>query len=80
MSIKGEELNVQVGQKVVLFCECYIYSGTVKTIANGSVVLEDAGIVYETGPLEMKSFRDFQKFGNDWSVRIDKIESYGILS
>lgn len=69
-----------IGQKVELWCECYIYTGEALEVTEHSVVLKDAAVVYETGRLSESGFMDCQSFERPkWFVRIDKIESYGII-
>lgn len=57
----------------------YIYTGKLVGVNDTCVLLEDAGIVYETGELTSKTWKDMQKLPNDWYVSIASIESFGIL-
>ncbi len=41
--------------------------------------LTDASIVYETGVLTDKNWKDAQKLPNDWYVQQTAIESFGVL-
>ena len=74
-----EGLEKLLGEKVQLWCECYIYSGYLKGVNEHSVLLEEAYVVYETGPLTESGFKDAQPLGIDWYVAISKIESFGIV-
>lgn len=77
--IEGEGLEFLLGQKVTLFCGVYIYAGTLIGVNKTFVKLEDAKIVYETGVLTDKLFKDAQPLPNDWYVQTAAIESFGIL-
>ena len=48
-------------------------------VSDSDVVLGDPAIVYETGPLKTKKWKDAQNFPNDWHVHRNSIESYGEL-
>ena len=48
--VENEGLEALIGQVVTLFCGVYIYSGKLVGVNDTCVKLEDAGIVYETGP------------------------------
>ena len=71
-----EELR---GQRVTLFCMNYIYTGKLAMIGETCVMLEDAAIVYETGPFSSKDWKDAQPLPHDWHVSTAAIESFGIL-
>jgi hypothetical protein len=77
--VEGEGLEALMGERVTLFCMNYIYTGKLVGVNTSCVLLEDAGIVYETGELTSKSWKDMQKLPNDWYVSISSIESFGIL-
>lgn len=68
-----------LGNRVTLFCLNYIYTGKLAGVNEDCVLLEDAGIVYETGSLTDKSWKDMQKLPSNWYVRISAVESYGVL-
>jgi hypothetical protein len=72
-------LKTLVGKRVTLFCVNYIYTGTLTEVTDASVVLTDPAIVYETGPLKTKKWKDAQLFPNDWHVHRSSIESFGEL-
>lgn len=76
--VEGEGLLSLLGKNVLLLCGNYFYSGTLIGVNTSDVLLEDAGIVYETGPLNAAKFTDFQKFSGDGKlyVRTAWIESY----
>jgi hypothetical protein len=68
-----------MGERVTLFCMNYFYTGKLVGVGDTFVLLEDAGIVYETGPLLDKAWKDMQKLPGNWYVRTAAIESYGLL-
>jgi hypothetical protein len=72
-------LSYLVGKRVTLFCVNYIYTGKLMGVNDFDVVLSDPAIVYETGPLKTKKWKDAQNFPNDWHVRRSSIESFGEL-
>lgn len=77
--VSGEGLIGLLGERVTLFCLNYIYTGRLAGVSEDSVLIEDAGIVYETGELTSSSWKDMQRLPGNWYVRISAIESYGVL-
>jgi len=77
--IPGEGLIGLMGQRVTLMCLNYFYTGKLVGVNDKFVKLEDASIVFETGPYSDKTWKDAQKLPNDWYVQTRTIESYGIL-
>jgi hypothetical protein len=77
--VSGEGLVALLGERVTLFCMNYIYTGKLAGVNDSCVLLEDAAIVYETGPLNEKNWKDAQKLPGSWYVQIGAIESFGIL-
>lgn len=77
--VSGEGLVGLLGERITLFCLNYIYTGKLAGVNEDCVLLEEAGIVYETGPLTDKSWKDMQKLPGNWYIRIAVIESYGVL-
>lgn len=74
----SEGLHALLGQRVLLICAGYFYEGKLIGINKTCVKLEDAGMVYETGPWSEKSYKDIQKLHTpDWYVRLNLIESFG---
>jgi len=78
--VSGEGLEALLGEQVALWCECYIYAGKLIGANEHDVLLEDAKVVYETGPLAERGFKDAQALPGPWYVRVGKIESYGVMS
>ena len=77
--VENEGLEALIGHRVTLFCGVYIYTGKLVGVNATCVKLEDAGIVYETGPFSDKEWKDCQSLPNDWYVATQSIESFGVL-
>ena len=77
--VSGEGLEKLLGEVVTLFCLNYIYTGKLLGVNASCVLLESASIVYETGPLMDKAWKDAQPLPNAWYVQIGSIESFGVL-
>lgn len=75
VEVEGEGLPGLLGEKVILLCMNYFYAGTLSGVNTDCVLLEDAGIVYETGPFSDAKWKDFQKIGSLY-VRISSIEAF----
>ena len=73
--VDGEGLEALMGERVTLFCLNYIYTGKLTGVNKSCVLLEEAAIVYETGELDSKSWKDAQYLPNQWYVQIGAIES-----
>jgi hypothetical protein len=80
-NIETEGLLLLLGQVVTLFCDTYIYTGELVGVNETCVKLNKgtARIVYETGELTSKVWKDAQSLPNDWYVMTSKIEGFGIL-
>ena len=76
IEVSGEGLPALLGEKVILFCMNYFYAGTLAGVNTDCVLLEDAGIVYETGQFSDKTWKDFQKIPGPLYVRIASIEAF----
>ena len=77
--VSGEGLEKLMGETVTLFCLNYIYTGKLVGVNETCVLLDNAKIVYETGPLTDKKWKDAQELPNQWYVQIGAIESFGML-
>lgn len=76
--VEGEGLVGLMGQRVVLFCSNYIYSGNLAGVNETCVLLEDAGIVYETGSFTERTWKDYQKVGDKIYVTLNSIEMFTV--
>ena len=77
--VSGEGLEKLLGETVTLFCMNYIYTGKLLGVNASCVLLGEAKIVYETGELNTKTWKDAQALPGEWYVHTDSIESFGIL-
>lgn len=69
-----------LGERVTIFAANYIYTGKLSGVNDEDIELDDASIVYETGPFTNDKWQDAQKLPHDpWFVRKVAIESYGKL-
>jgi hypothetical protein len=76
--VEGEGLTALLGEQVILFCMNYFYAGKLVGVNDTDVQLEDAKIVYETGPFDAKTWQSAERLpAKVWYVRTGAIESYG---
>lgn len=79
--VSGEGLEALMGENVLLMCANYFYHGKLTGMNSDCVLLENPGIVYETGEWGSKTFKDRQPLGvNKWYVTRSSIESYGAMA
>ena len=74
--VEGEGLMALIGEQVILFTGNYFYAGKLVGVNTDCVLLENGGIVYETGPFSDKQWKDFQTIPGPLYVRIAAIEAY----
>ncbi len=77
--VSGEGLEKLLGEVVTLFCLNYIYTGKLIGVNASCVLLDGAKIVYETGELNTKTWKDAQSLPGEWYVQTSCIESFGKL-
>lgn len=75
--VESEGLDGLLGESVVLWCMNYIYAGKLVGVNETCVKLTEAVVVYETGPLTSKTWKDAQPLPSDWYVMLSSIESFG---
>lgn len=74
----GEGLLAFMGKPIALWCLNYIYSGILVGVNDSCVKLKDAVIVYETGALTEKGWKDAQRLPGDFHyVQLSALESFG---
>jgi len=78
--VKGEGMVSLLGERVILFCLNYIYTGKLSGVNDTFVLLDDAAIVYETGAFTDKRFKDAQKLGHPHYVQLSAVESFAKTS
>lgn len=77
--VENEGLIALLGKTVTFFCMNYIYAGKLVGVNKTCIKLENAHIVYETGPYTDKKFKDAQKLNDVFYLSVDTIESFGEL-
>ena len=70
-----EGVEKYLGKRVTLFGVVYIYTGKLTAICKTWAKLEEASIVYETGPLNDTKWKDAQSLPHPVMVRLSSIES-----
>ncbi len=78
--VEGEGLVSLLGEKVILFCLNYIYTGKLIGVNATCVLLENPAIVYETGAFGQAKFKDAQKLPHQHYVQTSAIESFAKTS
>ena len=68
-----------IGERLTLFCMNYIYTGKLIGVNDACLLLTEASIVYETGELTDKEWKDAQPLPHDWYIQCSAIESFGVL-
>ena len=76
VEVEGEGLVSLLGENVLVFCMNYIYAGKLAGVNEKDILLESAVIVYETGELRAKDFKDAQKLPAPIYIRTSSIESF----
>lgn len=76
--VSGEGLLALLNENVLLLCSSYFYAGKLIGVNDTCVLLENAQIVYETGELSAKTYKDAQKLPGPWYIQLSHIESYGV--
>jgi len=78
--VDDEGLIALIGENVMLFCLNYIYTGTLVGVNEKCVILDEATIIFETGDLKAKGWKDAERLpGRQWYVQVEAIESFGAL-
>ena len=77
--VEGEGLVGLMGQRVTLFCLNYIYTGLLVGVNEQCVKIDNAAIVYETGPFNEKEWKDAQALPHPIYVMLATVESFGIV-
>ncbi|KKL17458.1 hypothetical protein LCGC14_2485330 [marine sediment metagenome] len=72
-------LEALMGERVTFFCINYIYTGKLSGVNDKYIMLEDAGIVYETGSFAEKEWKDYQPLQHPIFVMLSAIESFAVM-
>ena len=76
--VENEGLIALMGENVLLVCMNYFYAGKLVGVNDEFVQLENAQLVYETGPWDKTTWQDAQKLPNGiWYIKTAAIESFG---
>lgn len=76
--VEGAGMESLLGERVLLLCANYFYTGKLVGVNTTCVELEDAAIVYETGRWDSKTFQDEQRLHTKtFFVQTAAIESFG---
>lgn len=75
---ENEGLESLMGQRVLLMCANYFYTGKLVGVNTECVKLVDGGIVYETGSWDSEDWQDYQAISGDIYVNKNFIESFGV--
>lgn len=77
--VEGEGLDALLGERVLLMCANYFYTGKLVGVNDTFVRLDDPAIVYETGPFSDKQFKDEQRLHTKtFYVQRAAIEAFGV--
>lgn len=78
VEISDEGLESLLGEKVLLLCANYFYTGTLIGVNADCVKLKDPAIVYETGKWDEPTYADCQPLHvKEFYVNKSAIEAYG---
>ena len=69
--------DAMLGEKIVVICGIYIYTGVLSGVNSDHIELSDAKIVYETGELTAGAWKDAQSLLSPYRVMLQGIESWG---
>ena len=69
--------EAMLGEKIVCFCQIYIFTGKLIGVNEEHLELEDAMLIYETGELATGDWKDAQPLPGTWRVMKQAIESWG---
>ena len=77
--ISQDCLEALLGERVTFFCASYIDTGRLIGIDENYALLTEPSIVYETGELTTKEWKDAQPLPHDWAIKLTSVESFGRL-
>jgi hypothetical protein len=79
VEVENEGLESLMGKRITIFSLNYIYTGKLVGVNDNFVKLDDAAIVYETGPLNDKSWKDAQSLPESTYIMLRCVESFMLL-
>lgn len=77
IEVSGDGFDSFLGEKITVYCGVYIYTGILSGVNDLFLKLDEAKIVYDTGPHGSNEWADAEKFNGSWYVMINAIESFG---
>ena len=79
--VEKEGLLALLGQNVEIWCGVYIYAGKLVGVNTTCIKLQNAHVVYETGALNDKKFKDAQKINAESHyIMTHAIESFNVTA
>ena len=76
--VDGEGMESLIGERVLLLCANYFYTGRLMGVNDTCVLLDDPAIVYETGEWAAAKYKDEQPLNmKPFYVQTSAIESFG---
>lgn len=77
--VSGEGLESLLGERVILLCMNYFYTGVLAGVNSDCVLLTEPSVVYETGDWTIKDWKDAQRMHVDkLYVQRGAIESFAL--
>jgi len=77
--VQGEGLIGLMGEHVLIYCMSYIYTGILEGVNDTFIKLNDAKLVYETGPFDKSGYTDAQSLpGKTIYIMQQNIEAFGV--
>lgn len=77
--VEGEGLIGLLGERVTFWCMNYIYTGLLAGVNDNYVKLDEASVVYETGPLGTSTWQDAQQLPHACYVMLNSVEAFMVL-
>lgn len=74
--VDGEGLVGLLGERVLLMCNSYFYTGILEGVNQSCVLLKNPSIVYETGDWSASKFKDAQRLPGPVYVQLQVIEAF----
>lgn len=77
--VEGEGLEALMGEKVILLCANYFYTGTLVGVNTTCVCLEDPSVVFDAGRWSDKGYAEAEKMvQKTLYVQCHMIEAFGV--
>lgn len=77
VEVKEDGLGSLMGERVILYCANYFYTGKLEGVSRTLVKLSAPGIVYETGDFSESKWKDMQRMRTpELYVRVAMVEAF----